>query len=260
MTSHLIREVIAEAKTLFGLPGIPTVLRWGITREGLVDLALLVGKAFEDGVKGIGPEQAIELVQQHGTIEAMPAKICAAIGDVQPPRRIYLSPHVTDAYTQYAGRARHRPAGTLFVPPARVRLGSRHGNEADAFALLGRRLMTPVVLSVFGVVFLALVRISDRRIVIAQPALSPASQLVIRHAIFPGPVPEPLGSVLVDGCLSFTAGSRQRKEVQGRRVVELAPARPCAPNLRHVLLETPCLDDHLSLAGGQDSGRGPMPA
>lgn len=53
--------------------------------------------------------------------------------------------------------------------------------------------MTPVVLSVFGVVILALVRTSDRRIVIAQPALFPASQ-------------------------------------------------------------------PLSLAGGQDSGRGPMPA
>src|SRR5687767_3138806 len=29
---------------------------WGITREGLVDLALLVGTDFNDGIKGIGPK------------------------------------------------------------------------------------------------------------------------------------------------------------------------------------------------------------
>src|SRR5262249_22376900 len=47
---------------------------WHIDREGLVDLALLVGTDFNDGVKGIGPKKALKLVQQHGRIGNMPAE------------------------------------------------------------------------------------------------------------------------------------------------------------------------------------------
>ena len=45
---------------------------WRISREGLVDLAILVGTDFNDGIKGIGPKKALKLVQQHGRIEEMP--------------------------------------------------------------------------------------------------------------------------------------------------------------------------------------------
>jgi flap endonuclease-1 len=72
--------------------------RWSITREGLIDLALLVGTDFNDGVHGIGPKKALKLVQQHGRIEDMPAEIRDAVGDVGPLRRIYLEPNVTDEY------------------------------------------------------------------------------------------------------------------------------------------------------------------
>ena len=71
---------------------------WGITREGAIDLALLVGTDFNDGIYGIGPKKALALVQQHGRIEAMPDDIQAALGDVETLRRIYLSPAVTDEY------------------------------------------------------------------------------------------------------------------------------------------------------------------
>jgi len=72
--------------------------RWGITREGLIDLALLVGTDFNDGIHGIGPKKALKLVQQHGRIEAMPAGIRDALGDVSGLREIYLRPDVTDEY------------------------------------------------------------------------------------------------------------------------------------------------------------------
>jgi flap endonuclease-1 len=74
---------------------------WNITREGLVDLAILVGTDFNQGIKGIGPKKALRLVQEHGAIEQMPAMIRdqlpepAAIDDV---RRIFLQPDVTDAF------------------------------------------------------------------------------------------------------------------------------------------------------------------
>jgi flap endonuclease-1 len=83
-------------------PLVPEVLeldaelaRWGITREGLIDLAILVGTDFNDGVHGIGPKKALALVQRHGRIEEMPAEIRDAVGDVAALREIYLRPDVT---------------------------------------------------------------------------------------------------------------------------------------------------------------------
>ncbi len=74
---------------------------WRIDREGLVDLAILVGTDFNVGIKGIGPKKALKLVQQHGRIEHMPASIRDALGDpaaIGEVRRIYLSPDVTDEF------------------------------------------------------------------------------------------------------------------------------------------------------------------
>lgn len=73
--------------------------RWQITREGLVDLALLVGTDFNDGVHGIGPKKALALVRRHGSIESMPPEIRDAVGDVTALRRLYLEPSVTDDYS-----------------------------------------------------------------------------------------------------------------------------------------------------------------
>ena len=70
---------------------------WRISREQLVDLAILVGTDFNDGVKGIGPKKALKLVQEHGRLEAMPEYI-RQVGDVSGIRRIYLEPDVTDDY------------------------------------------------------------------------------------------------------------------------------------------------------------------
>jgi flap endonuclease-1 len=71
---------------------------WGISLEGAIDLALLIGTDFNDGVRGIGPKKALALVRKHGRIEAMPDDIQQAVGDVDALRRIYLSPAVTDDY------------------------------------------------------------------------------------------------------------------------------------------------------------------
>jgi flap endonuclease-1 len=72
---------------------------WEITREQLVDLAILVGTDFNDGVKGIGPKKALALVRKYGEIEQMPEEVQTAVGDVDEVRRIYLEPDVTDDFT-----------------------------------------------------------------------------------------------------------------------------------------------------------------
>ena len=74
---------------------------WAIDREALVDLAILVGTDFNEGIKGVGPKKALALVQQHGRIENMPADIRQALGDaaaIDEVRHIFLNPDVTDVF------------------------------------------------------------------------------------------------------------------------------------------------------------------
>jgi flap endonuclease-1 len=109
-TSRLLRFLGIGGKEFLPSQGvfrplIPEILEldrqlaeWQITREALIDLALLVGTDFNHGVDGIGPKKALKLVQQYGSIEAMPPEIQDAVGEVAPLRRIYLQPQVTDDY------------------------------------------------------------------------------------------------------------------------------------------------------------------
>ena len=76
-----------------------------ITREQLIDLAILVGTDFNDGVKGVGPKKALKLVQQFGSIDHMPSEIREAAGEnVAAIRQIFLSPDVTENVTIEFGR------------------------------------------------------------------------------------------------------------------------------------------------------------
>jgi flap endonuclease-1 len=79
--------------------------RHKITREQLIDVAILVGTDFNEGIKGIGPKKAVKLVREFGAIENMPAEIRDALGPIaQPVREIYLHPAVTDDYEIKFGR------------------------------------------------------------------------------------------------------------------------------------------------------------
>ena len=71
---------------------------WQLTRAQIIDVAILIGTDFNDGVKGIGPKRALRLVQAHGRIEDMPAEVRDAVGDPSEVRDIYLHPAVTDDY------------------------------------------------------------------------------------------------------------------------------------------------------------------
>lgn len=70
----------------------------GITREQLIDLAILVGTDFNEGIKGIGPKKALKLVQAHGRLESMPDEIRAQVEGFEAVREIYLVPNVTTDY------------------------------------------------------------------------------------------------------------------------------------------------------------------
>jgi flap endonuclease-1 len=66
----------------------------------LIDLAILVGTDFNEGVKGVGPKKALKLVRDFGSIENMPAEVRESIGPaIQEVRMIFLHPEVTDSYS-----------------------------------------------------------------------------------------------------------------------------------------------------------------
>ena len=71
----------------------------GITRTQLIDLSILVGTDFNEGVKGVGPKTALKLMKRHGSIEELPEETLAQVpGTYQVIRDIYLHPEITETY------------------------------------------------------------------------------------------------------------------------------------------------------------------
>ncbi|RLE82882.1 MAG: flap endonuclease-1 [Thermoprotei archaeon] len=71
-----------------------------ITREQLIDVAILVGTDFNEGVKGIGPKTALRLIRIYKRIEKLPASIRDKVAPYyQEVREIFLNPPVTTEYT-----------------------------------------------------------------------------------------------------------------------------------------------------------------
>lgn len=72
--------------------------RLGISREQLVDIALLVGTDFNPGIKGIGPKKALKLIKKHGMIEDVLSELDTDIKHIQEIRELFLNPDVTPDY------------------------------------------------------------------------------------------------------------------------------------------------------------------
>jgi len=70
---------------------------YSITREQLIDMAILIGTDFNEGVKGIGPKTALNLIQKYGEIESLPTGIKSKIEpqDYEAVRRFFLQPQLT---------------------------------------------------------------------------------------------------------------------------------------------------------------------
>ncbi len=74
--------------------------KYGITREQLVDVAILIGTDFNIGVKGIGPKTALKLIKKYGRIEEITEvpglKELLPESVLNEVRGIFLKPNVTD--------------------------------------------------------------------------------------------------------------------------------------------------------------------
>jgi flap endonuclease-1 len=71
-----------------------------ITREQLIDIGILVGTDFNEGVKGIGPKTALKLIKKHGDLESVMKVKDILVGvPIDQIRSIFLEPKVTDTYS-----------------------------------------------------------------------------------------------------------------------------------------------------------------
>ncbi len=70
----------------------------GISREQLVDIALLVGTDYNEGIKGIGPKKALKLIKKHGSIEGALNELNTDIKNLAEIKALFLAPDVTSDY------------------------------------------------------------------------------------------------------------------------------------------------------------------
>ncbi|MFO7676835.1 MAG: flap endonuclease-1 [Thermoplasmatota archaeon] len=80
-------------------PGLSSM---NITQKQLIDIAILVGTDFNEGVKGYGPKKSLDMIRKTGNVE----NALALIGgnniptkqEIKEIRDIFLHPQVTDSY------------------------------------------------------------------------------------------------------------------------------------------------------------------
>ncbi|MFX1475030.1 MAG: flap endonuclease-1 [Promethearchaeota archaeon] len=70
-----------------------------LTREQLVDMALLIGTDFNSGVRGIGPKTALKLITKHKSLENLPSDVLEKLSPTYPQvRDLFLHHPVTEDY------------------------------------------------------------------------------------------------------------------------------------------------------------------
>lgn len=69
-----------------------------ITQKQLVDMALLIGTDFNEGIKGIGPMKSLQLIKKHGTVEnvlsTLDEEYAISLDDINELRDLFLKPNV----------------------------------------------------------------------------------------------------------------------------------------------------------------------
>jgi flap endonuclease-1 len=69
-----------------------------LTREQLIDLCILVGTDFNEGIMGIGPKKGLKLIREQGGLEGAFKLLQVEIDDYQELRHIFLDFERTDDY------------------------------------------------------------------------------------------------------------------------------------------------------------------
>jgi flap endonuclease-1 len=66
-----------------------------LTREQLIDVAILVGTDFNDGVKGIGPKKGVKMIREIGSLDNAPEEVRRSLPEnLEEIREFFLHPPV----------------------------------------------------------------------------------------------------------------------------------------------------------------------
>lgn len=91
------RDLYKEVKTeIIGSEDFLDTL--GITREQLVDVAILMGTDFNPGISGIGPKKGLNMIRKHGTLEEVMKSNGYEIEHYDEIRDIFLHSVYSDDY------------------------------------------------------------------------------------------------------------------------------------------------------------------
>ncbi len=85
-----------------------------ISIEQLVDIAILVGTDYNDGIKGIGPKKALKLIKKHGNIDGVLRELGTDIKYRVEIKDLFLHPDVTPDY-ELKWKKPDAPAITRFL-------------------------------------------------------------------------------------------------------------------------------------------------
>jgi flap endonuclease-1 len=79
--------------------------KMSINQNQLVDMAILVGNDFNNGIKGIGPKKSLDLIKKtdklEKALENLVSKDIPGSDEINEIRKIFLEPNVTDKYSLY---------------------------------------------------------------------------------------------------------------------------------------------------------------
>ncbi|MHA1713238.1 MAG: flap endonuclease-1 [Candidatus Ranarchaeia archaeon] len=106
LTSRTRRKIPRQNRYITVHPEIietPLVLeRNGITQSQLIDIGILVGTDYNQGVPGVGPKTALKLIKKYGTLEAVLENTNKKLPGKTPPvdeiRKIFTDPPLTTDY------------------------------------------------------------------------------------------------------------------------------------------------------------------
>ncbi|PTD93465.1 flap endonuclease-1 [archaeon SCG-AAA382B04] len=69
-----------------------------ITKEQLIEIAILIGTDYNEGIKGIGPKTALKKIKEHQNIDTVLAEIDESIDNVKEIKQIFLNPKISEEY------------------------------------------------------------------------------------------------------------------------------------------------------------------
>jgi flap endonuclease-1 len=90
-----LRNIISTSRDTEVLDLEKTLSEHDIKREQLVDVSLLCGTDYNEGIKGIGPKTGLKKIKENGSIENLDIDLDF---DYKEIRSIFMNPDVTDDY------------------------------------------------------------------------------------------------------------------------------------------------------------------